>query len=126
MTHYVHHVPGRLRVRTPVLKRNPELARQTCERLQARPGVEDVQASTVTGSLVIAYDRELTDRDAILEVLRTNGLVIAEARIAERAGKKGAATTVTRIGGVAGKAVLGMVVEKAVERSAAALIAAIL
>lgn len=56
MFEVVHEVPGRLRLRSHRLQRNPALAAAVVARLQASPGVLAAQASERTGSLLIHHD----------------------------------------------------------------------
>jgi len=56
MTRYIHHISGRLRTRYPQLRNNPRDARATETAIHQIKGVLSVEASTVTGSLLIRYD----------------------------------------------------------------------
>jgi hypothetical protein len=123
MAHYLHHVPGRLRVRTPLLKRNPERARQAEALLQSMYGVSAVEANTVTGSIVVHYERDAVKPQTLLDTLALRGYY--EPQTAQSADGQ-IHDLATRAGDVVGKAVFGFVIEKAVERSALALIATIL
>jgi hypothetical protein len=52
MSYYVHHVPGRLRVRIPEIRNNPLLADEIREILDI-PGIFELTMNEVTGSMVI-------------------------------------------------------------------------
>ncbi len=54
-----HHTPGRMRVRVPEAKGNPQLLRQMEDRLARVTGVERVESSALTGSVLILYDPKL-------------------------------------------------------------------
>ena len=56
MYQVVHEVPGRLRLRSPRLAGNPELAATVAARLREAPGVLCAEASPRTGSLLILHD----------------------------------------------------------------------
>ncbi len=56
MSHYVHHVPGRLRVRSKAFLCNPSKARSVEGRLRATDGVLEVKYNPRNGSLTIQYD----------------------------------------------------------------------
>lgn len=58
MVVYLHHVPGRLRVRLPALKRDAAAAAALRSDLLAIPGVRSALANSWTGSLTIHYDRK--------------------------------------------------------------------
>jgi hypothetical protein len=52
----VSHFPGRLRVRAEMFRVLPEVADEVVERLRQEPAVTEVEASPVTGSLLVLYD----------------------------------------------------------------------
>jgi len=52
----VHALPGRVRLRVARVKGNPSLAQRAQKRLANVPGVIQVEAKPVTGSLLIRYD----------------------------------------------------------------------
>jgi hypothetical protein len=66
MSFYLHEVPGRLRIKTPDLKRNPGKARILQRRLNALAGVVSASVNAVTGSLLVHYDPEIVRSEAIL------------------------------------------------------------
>jgi copper chaperone CopZ len=123
MAHYIHHVPGRLRLRTPRLKRDAQRAAAAEALVQTIEGVTEVRANSVTGSLTVAYQRDVVSAGAILEALAQRGYY--EPELVQHADRQLPAMA-ARAGDVLGKALFGMVLEKAVERSAFALIGAIL
>jgi hypothetical protein len=127
MSHYVHHVPGRLRVRSPGLKRNEVQAAWVRSLVHGLDGVARGEVSTVTGSVLISYDPQRTDAGRLLAELGRHG-VVPEGVAAESGASPG--DYVSRVaqgaGETLGKVVMGMVVEKLVERSAVALVAAVL
>jgi hypothetical protein len=126
MSHYIHHVPGRLRIKTLRLKRNEVLASSVCKLLAGTPGVLDCEVKTVTGSVIISYDGSQTDRERLLWLLKSHDVITEIVKIDE-GGKAGPVSkTASAVIEGAGKAAFGFLVEKAVERSAVALIGAIL
>jgi hypothetical protein len=72
---YLHHVPGRLRLRLAALKGNDPAAARASAAARAIPGVPDVWANGATGSLVIRYDRERLTLADLWAALRESGLV---------------------------------------------------
>lgn len=50
-----HHIPGRVRVRIPHAKGNPELLQKIAQLALAVPGVETAECNPLTGSLLIRY-----------------------------------------------------------------------
>src|SRR6516225_10854042 len=56
-----HQVPGRLRLKIPAGKGNPELLRQISETFGAIPGIEEITVNPTTGSIVLHYDVDRHD-----------------------------------------------------------------
>jgi hypothetical protein len=123
MAHYIHHVPGRLRVRTPRLKRDTLRTEAAEALLLTIEGVTAARANSVTGSITVSFQRDVVSADSILETLALHGYYQPE--LVQHADQQ-LPNMAERAGGVLGKALFGMVLEKAVERSAFALIGAIL
>ena len=63
-------VPGRLRLRIPVLQGRHRLASTLAERLAADTGVRDVRANAVTGSLLVRFDPAQLDARQLAEMVR--------------------------------------------------------
>jgi hypothetical protein len=120
MSHYIHHVPGRLRVKSPTLKRNEHHAAQTKTYIDNVHGVLASEVNTVTGSLLIRYDANLVWAQTLLNSLRGMGHVPAhhEIPISHSAGTNAAQKI--------SDTVVNKLVETVIERSATALIAAII
>lgn len=73
MGHYVHHTPGRLRVRSALLKRNEQKAGALRRHLELVNGVSSIECNVLTGSILIRYDTKQIDSPALLETLRIQG-----------------------------------------------------
>jgi hypothetical protein len=73
MDYYFHHIPGRLRVKSPVLKKNQHLISQVERLLRSIHGVNSIAPNLVTGSVVIQYDPQQTSSDDILHTLTRAG-----------------------------------------------------
>jgi cation transport ATPase len=56
-----HQVPGRIRMKVPSVKTNPELAEQIKQTFAAIPGIEEVSVNPTTGSVVLQYDTDRHD-----------------------------------------------------------------
>lgn len=127
MSHYVHHVPGRLRVKSPLLKRQDRLAEEVRNHVSRLEGVTEVEVSTLTGSAVVRYDSRRVDSRALLDSLRDLGLMHHGAVLypapADATGPLVAGSPFThRIADT----LFNKLVETAIERSAMALIAAVI
>jgi hypothetical protein len=126
MSHYIHHVPGRLRITSTALKRNEPGAREVCRSLSGTEGVLDCQVKTLTGSAVISYDPEIITAERLIELLKEQGIVAGGAVIPAPQKEDNLTQVLTNAGTAAGKALFGVVLEKAIERSAVALVGALL
>ncbi len=74
-----HHVPGRIRIFVPLLR---GLSIEKLEKLVAAitptpPGIEDVSANPITGSLVIKYDRCKIDILSYIKTIASNEKLLA-------------------------------------------------
>ncbi len=56
-----HQVPGRVRMKIPAGKGNPELLKQISETFAVIPGIEEVIVNPTTGSVVLHYDADRHD-----------------------------------------------------------------
>ncbi len=122
MEYYVHHVPGRLRVRIPAIRKNPKSAADI-ECLLGITGVGDIQVNHLTGSVVVTFDTTVISHDHLLELLKEKGyydnsrVVTCDDKI-QRASSIAAAKF--------GRAMFGYAVGKALEASGFSLLAALI
>jgi hypothetical protein len=56
-----HQIRGRIRLKIPAGKRNPELLAQIKETFAVIPGIEHITVNPMTGSLVLHYDEDRHD-----------------------------------------------------------------
>jgi cation transport ATPase len=54
--HIAHQAPGRVRMKIPAGKGNPELLQQVADTFRQIPGIEEVSINPTTGSVVLRYD----------------------------------------------------------------------
>lgn len=118
MSHYIHHLPGRLRVKSPHLKGDARRADAARTHVGSLEGVLSAEANPLTGSLLISYDVNRVGAEALLDALRHQGHVAGHTPLpgipSPGYGQRLSDTVVNKL------------VETALERSATALIAAIL
>jgi copper chaperone CopZ len=64
MNHYIHHVPGRLRIKSPLLKdsQNQDGAKALLDRL---PGILSAEFNPTTGSVVVLFDSQRVQANRI-------------------------------------------------------------
>lgn len=123
MRHYIHHVPGRLRLRIPSLKGSAERAERLAAQIEQCAGVDGVRANAVTGSLLIHYDSKAFDSEALFELLRAQGIACDAREI--RPTTRPVATTGTALSAKISDKVVDKFIETLVERSAVALFVAL-
>ena len=128
MTHQIHHVPGRLRVRVPSVKGNPECGGVVEASMRGISGVKHVRSNTLTGSVVVEYDPGVTDTASLFAGLREHGFrqvdpFAAPPGVSRRSSSLQPSPA---MGEKVAKAIAMYVVEKAIERSVPLLIAALL
>jgi hypothetical protein len=111
----IHHVPGRLRVRVPAIKKGGRQAALLIVALQESQGISSAEPNAITGSIVIRYNQKSTSGDAILSFLRERG-DIGRDRPRESVGMR------NRLA----EAVMWYCLEMAVERTVLSMLAAIL
>ena len=117
MTHYIHHVPGRMRVRSPRIKGNTENAerlRQTLVQLIGGTGIET--------------NPERLEPDDLVAVMKEHGYLARDFALdGQPSGRavQGAAPPDGALHWV-GKTVLTVLVERLVERSASAVFTALI
>jgi hypothetical protein len=114
MNYYLHQVPGRLRIKSPRIKRDPSEGKDVAALLQDLAGIETISINTMTGSVVVHHDPDMLDGGAILGVLKEHGYFDkTQAAINDRS-VEGA---VSRAGRALGKAIFGWAVGKVFEGS---------
>ena len=127
MDHYVHHVPGRLRVRVPSVKGNAGEASSLEKRIRSQRGVKDVQTNPLTGSVLVHYDPVITTVSTLSQIMLCSAAAEPLQRILPAApfssiGRQADQSIASRIAAT----IIGLMVEIAMERAAVALLAAVL
>lgn len=119
MSHSIHHVPGRLRVRSSAFRCRPAEAHAVQHRLLSLRGVTQVRLNAPAGSITVHYDPERITKQTLLDVVQEVGCTDAAKPKADLA-------YASKAGAMFGKALVGAVVNKAVERSAFKLVSVLL
>ncbi len=123
MSYYVHEVPGRLRVKTPSARGQACMAQKIEEMVKAIPGVYAVNVNTTTGSIVLNYDSTTVNSKGILEILEEKGLFDSSQLMT---GDQYLHNRMEKTGQVIGKAIFGLVLEKAFEGTPMALLSVLI
>jgi hypothetical protein len=123
MDYYVHHIPGRLRVKNPLLKKNQHLLGQVERLLGSIHGVNSTATNLVTGSIVIQYNPHETRSEDILHTLNQAGYFdLSRAVTNDELIHK----TFSKVGKAIGSILFGALVKDELEGSALSFIAALI
>ena len=79
MTDYLHHVPGRLRLRSKILRCDSTTRNMALRKLRALEGVSSVRLNHKAGSVTVSYDADVTDSQEILGLLERHNCLKASA-----------------------------------------------
>ena len=123
MNPYVHHTPGRLRIKSPLLKRNPQEAAHAIGLVKSQEGVVSCTVNTVTGSMLILYEQARLQSETLLLALVDRGYI--ESPNAIRPADRSLQKTLSNVGELVIKSMAMAVLEQIARRSALALMGAI-
>ena len=73
MEYYIHYVPGRIRIETPVLHENPEKAEEFHKFIKGIEGIREVEIHTVTGSALLLFDERTINCEQVIGILEKYG-----------------------------------------------------
>jgi copper chaperone CopZ len=113
VSQYIHHTPGRIRVRSRAFRCRGPAALDAERQLQAMDGVRGVRVNARAGSITVHYDPERLGRGELLTALEQVGCLGAARMADERS---------HQVVQLFGQALVGAVVKKAVEQSARTLV----
>ena len=130
MSQYVHHVPGRVRIKSKAFKSNEENAELARGLLQNLPGVQAIELNVLTGSLLVRYDKSLLSPTKILALLFAKGFIGSlpdlEYRVARRRVQANLSDHAIRnLVAALPRIIADVVVEKLLQRAALALVTAV-
>lgn len=112
MSFYMHDVPGRLRVKTPMLKRNEQAAYDVRKVLGTIQGVATIDINPTTGSLLVNYNPKAVRSAEIVAELKRKGYFDPARAVNNDDYVRGA---VTKAGNVFTRALTGSFVDVALE-----------
>lgn len=113
MSVYIHHVPGRLRVRVASLKCQPSRILAAARQLRELPGVADISINASAGSVTVRYDAGQHSQGELLAVLEQVGCIGAR-RVAN--------TDHAPLVGLFGKALVGALANTVAQQSVRTLV----
>ena len=112
MSFYMHSTPGRLRIKSPIVRRNESAAYEVRKMLGATNGIATVDVNLTTGSMLINYNPKAIKHDDIVDLLHRNGYFDKTKVVTHDEYIQGAAS---KAGSFIGKSVLGSVIGMALE-----------
>jgi hypothetical protein len=118
---YLHHVPGRMRIRTPLFRSESHERSQALRRLRAIPGVRSLRLNEKAASVTLYYDTAAISGRALLEALQRE---CPQATVPPATPKTRRPPRLTSrpIAAEIGKMALGVLVNKGVSYSLASLL----
>lgn len=123
MSYYVHHVPGRLRIKIPAVKKNVNVGNKLKKSLSTMPGIATVDFNLATGSLLINYNPKAVSHTDILSLLQRKGY-FDTSKVATN--DQYIHNTVAKAGNIVVKAVVGAFIQETLDGSALSLLAVLL
>jgi hypothetical protein len=86
MVSYVvkHHIPGRIRIEIPLLKRAPAKELNKLADIPVPEGVTNVRVNPLNGNLIIAYDPKRIDILRWLDVMASDSRILEIAKETEK------------------------------------------
>jgi copper chaperone CopZ len=73
MSYYMHNVPGRLRIKSPIIKNNKHVADELKKSLSTLHGIATVDINLITGSLLVNYNSKSVKHSDIVDILQRKG-----------------------------------------------------
>ncbi|MFO7986017.1 MAG: hypothetical protein R6U38_09130 [Desulfatiglandaceae bacterium] len=120
----IHYVPGRLRIRIPLLKSQPDEKVNIETLFTEIEGMEKIVLNEITGSVVFTYDPGALNRYKILDILSENGYLQEDTAHGASTQKRYGIGSQTSH--VIGRSLFGMAVKKALEPTGLSFIAALI
>jgi len=73
MEYYIHHVPGRIRIRTPFLHDKPQNIDDFTKKMRIINGMQSLKINTATGSALLLYDEKKINCEQLIGILEKYG-----------------------------------------------------
>jgi hypothetical protein len=130
MSHYLHHVPGRLRLKARSLKNSEDKAAEIRALCAQLPGIQAIELNTLTGSLLVRYDKASVNSVQILGLLFANSVITSIPEARPRVASKSSAgplreSTADSVAEAIANFLANLVVDRVLPRAATALISAV-
>ncbi|HIJ60919.1 MAG TPA: hypothetical protein HPP56_09980 [Nitrospirae bacterium] len=73
MSYYIHEIEGRLRIKSPKIKKNPSTINELKKTLSTINGIATTDINPITGSLLINYNPKILKSSDIKNLLQKKG-----------------------------------------------------
>lgn len=120
---YVHNLPGRLRVKSSLIKGNLYKAKELEDILIGIPGVSSASANTTTGSILVHYNPAMLQSQSLLDAFARHGGI---GSVGQAPHPEPFDHGMQKTGQFLGKALLALAIEKAFEGTPLALLTVVL
>jgi hypothetical protein len=120
MSNYVHSIPGRLRVKSALIRKNSGEAKKVEQLFRSVPGVQSLDINLITGSILVGYNPREVSSDMLLQILSETGYFEAPKAVNH---DEVIHSTLARAGKAIGSAVIGAL---EIEHPAVAILAALI
>jgi copper chaperone CopZ len=120
MSNYIHSIPGRLRVKSSLIKKNPGEAKKVERLLKSMNGVEYLEINLLTGSVLVRYNPHEVGSDTLLQRLTAAGYLAGRRAVTQ---DEVIHSALIRTGKAVGSLVLGAL---EIENPALAILAALI
>lgn len=123
MKFYIHDIPGRLRIKSPVIKNNPKVEIDIRKALSTLEGIGVVETNLITGSILIHYNIKKINKNEIIRLLTNKGYFDPSKAITNDEYIK---KTFEKTGNFVVKSVVGTVIDSSLENTPLRFITAII
>lgn len=123
MRFYIHDIPGRLRIKTPLLKNNPKAEIEIRKALSTLEGIGVVETNLTTGSILIHYNTKKINKNDILRILTNKGYFDPTRAVTNDEYIK---KTVEKTGNLVVKSLVGSIIDSSLENTPLRYITAII
>jgi hypothetical protein len=69
MNHYIHHIPGKVRIKNSMFQNNPDELDELRKSFEGIAGIDFITTNPLTGSIVIHYDVSVIDQERFKQIL---------------------------------------------------------
>jgi hypothetical protein len=121
MKYYIHHTPGRLRIKIPVIRRKPHRVAKVKALFDDVASIQSLSIKPLTGSVVFYFNPDELNAHQIIALLKANGYFDASNVVTQDEYIEGAAV---KAGVSCRKAIFGWAIGRALEANGLSVLAA--